>query len=323
MRALLALAERVAACVLLALAGTSCADAQELSVFLGRTSAVEPDANSFAWLISYWEDMGEHFAASFVWQNEGHVPGHHRDGQSVQAWAKTRAFSPQLTLAAGIGPYRYFDTTVAESGGAHSDDHGYGVLYSLSAKWRTQGRLLYEVRLNRVETEKSIDTTELLLGIGYRLDKDARPPEGASAPADRSELTVFVGRTIVNSNESEQATAVSVEYRYAFRPALRASVAWLSEGDAELIRRSGLVVQGWYEPSFSGDRFTLGLGLGLYIAVDDYREDREGAYPNGVITLTTSYRLGRDWRARFSWNRVISNYDRDTDVLMFGAGYRF
>jgi len=111
--------------------------------------------------------------------------------------------------------------------------------------------------------------------------------------------------------------------RYAFRPALRASVAWLSEGDAELIRRNGLVVQGWYEPSFSGDRFTLGLGLGVYIAIDDYREDREGAFPNGVITLTASYRVGRDWRARFSWNRVISNYDRDTDVLMLGAGYRF
>jgi len=316
-------AERFAAGVALALAGISCAGAQEFSAFVGRTYAVEPDAHSFAWLISYSQDLGEHFALSFAWQNEGHVPGHHRDGHSVQAWAKTRAFSQQLTLAAGVGPYRYFDTAVAQGGGSHSDDHGYGALYSLSATWRTQGRLLYEVRLNRVQTGKSIDTTELLLGVGYRLDKDTAPIEPASAAAGRSELTVFVGRTIVNSYESEQASAFSVEYRYAFRPALRASIAWLTEGDAELIRRNGVVVQGWYEPGFSGDRFTLGLGLGLYLAIDDYREDREGLNPNGVITLSASYRLGRDWRARFSWNRVTSNYDRDTDVLMFGAGYRF
>lgn len=315
--------ERFAAGVVLALAGISCAEAQEFSAFVGRTYAVEPDANSFAWLMSYSQDLGEHFALSFAWQNEGHVPGHHRDGHSVQAWAKTRAFSPQLTLAAGAGPYRYFDTAVAQSGGSHSDDHGYGVLYSLSATWRTQGRMLYEVRFNRVETENSIDTSELLFGVGYRLDQDAAPFEPASAAAGRSELTVFVGRTIVNSFESEQATAFSVEYRYAFRPALRASIAWLSEGDAELIQRNGVVVQGWYEPSFSGDRFTLGLGLGLYIAIDDAREDREGAFPNAVITLTASYRVGRDWRARLSWNRVTSGYDRDTDVLMLGAGYRF
>jgi hypothetical protein len=315
--------ERFAAGLALALAGISCAAAQELSAFVGRTYAVEPDANSFAWLISYSQDLGEHFALSFAWQNEGHVPGHHRDGHSGQAWAKARPFSPQLTLAAGIGPYRYFDTAVAQSGGSHADDHGYGVLYSVSATWRTQGRMLYEVRFNRVETNHSIDTSEVLLGVGYRLDQDPAPFAPASADASRSELTVFVGRTIVNSYESEQATAFSVEYKYAFRRALRASIAWLSEGDAELIRRNGLVVQGWYEPSFSGDRFTLGLGLGLYIAADDYREDREGAHPNGVITLSTSYRVGRDWRARFSWNRVISNYDRDTDVLMFGAGYRF
>ena len=39
--------------------------------------------------------------------------------------------------------------------------------------------------------------------------------------------------------------------------------------------------------------------------------------------MTASYRIGREWTARFSWNRVLSNYDRDTDVLLFGVGYRF
>lgn len=323
MRASVAFAERFAVCLLLSCAGLSCADAQELSAFLGSMRADDPEASSFAWMISYMEDIGTHFAASFSWQNEGHIPDHHRDGHSAQAWVRTQAFSPHLTLAAGAGPYRYFDTTVAKSGGSHSDDHGYGVLYSLSAKWRGSGPWVYEARYNRVETEKSIDTSEFVLGIGYRLDKDQRPPQTGAHETRNDELTVYVGRTIVNSFESEQARAFSVEYRHAFTPSLRGSLAWLREGDAALIKRNGIVAQGWYEPGFSGERFTLGVGLGFYVATDDYREDREGAFPSGVITLSASYRIGREWLARFSWNRVTSSYDRDTDVLMLGAGYRF
>lgn len=322
MRASLARAERLAVCLLLALAAMGGAEAQELSALVGAMRS-DPEASSFAWMISYMEEIGSHFAASFSWQNEGHIPDHHRDGHSAQAWVRTQAFSPQLTLAAGIGPYRYFDTTVAKSGGSHSDDHGYGLLYSLSAKWRGTGPWVYEARFNRAATENSIDTSAFLLGIGYRLDKDQRPVDFSAGPERRDEITVYYGLTIVNSFESETSRAFSVEYRHAFRPALRGSLAWLSEGDADLIRRSGIVAQGWYEPGFSADRFTLGLGLGLYLAVDDYREDREGTFPAGLITLSASYRIGREWLARFSWNRVTSSYDRDTDVLMLGAGYRF
>src|SRR5262245_66304987 len=93
------------------------AAAQDLSGLVGAMRSDSPDPHtSYAWLFSYSHDLGEHFAASFTWQNEGHVPNHHRDGHSVQLWAKT-GLGPQLELAAGIGPYRYFDTTAANSGG--------------------------------------------------------------------------------------------------------------------------------------------------------------------------------------------------------------
>ena len=108
-----------------------------------------------------------------------------------------------------------------------------------------------------------------------------------------------------------------------FRPGVPGSIAWLNEGDPRLIGRYGIVTQGWYEPSFSGDRFTLGVGLGLYIAVDEEREGDQDAFAAGILTMTTSYRVGRDWTARFTWSRVLSNYDRDTDISLFGLGYRF
>ena len=132
-----------------------------------------------------------------------------------------------------------------------------------------------------------------------------------------------LGQTIVNSFESETSTARSLEYRHAFGPVFKGSVAWMNEGDARLIRRNGIVTQAWLEPSFSGDLFTLGIGLGLYIAVDSYHENDHGAFASGILTMTTTYRFGPNWIVRFSLNRIMTNYDRDTDILLFGAGYRF
>jgi hypothetical protein len=64
----------------------------------------DPAGTSYAWLFSYSTDISERFAASFTWQNEGHIPDHHRDGHSVQLWAQTRLFSPQFKLG---GTYEF------------------------------------------------------------------------------------------------------------------------------------------------------------------------------------------------------------------------
>ena len=307
------------------------AAAQEIFGLVGGLQADSPEGGrTSAWLISYQQELSEHLAASFTYQNEGHVPNHHRDGHSLQLWGKTRAFSPRLSFAAGAGPYRYYDTTVATGASTsdYSNAHGYGVLYSATATWSASGRWLYQVRLDHAETKKSIDTTELVFGVGYKLDKDDasiyRGLESRPA-AKRDELTLFAGATIVNSLNSEGDTAIaaSIEYRHAFGPVFRGSIAWLNEGDPKLVGRYGIVTQGWYEPSFFGDRLTLGVGFGLYIAVDEEKEGDHDAFAAGIFTMTASYRIGREWSARFSWSRVLSNYDRDTDILLFGVGYRF
>ena len=43
----------------------------------------------------------------------------------------------------------------------------------------------------------------------------------------------------------------------------------------------------------------------------------------GIVTLTTSYRFHPHWGVRASWNRIVTNYNRDTDVILGGIGYRF
>jgi hypothetical protein len=271
-------------------------------------------------MLSYKEPLGEHFAASFSLLNEGHLPGHHRDGHAVQLWARTTLFSPRLTLAAGVGPYRYFDTTVAESGVNHTDEHGTAMLYSIGVTWRASERWRYELRFSHVATDRSFDSNQFLLGASYLLERDDAAVYERGAK--HGELTLFAGVTIVNSFDSQTAPAASLEYRHAFGPLLKGSLALMHEGDAQLIRRDGVIAEGWLEPSFYGGRFTLGIGLGAYFALDKYREDENAPVASGVITLTTSYRFGRAWSGRFSWHRIHSDYDRDADILLFGIGYR-
>ena len=294
---------------------------QELTGSLGVLRTDEPRERTYGWLLSYTHELSRHFAASVVYQNEGHVPNHHRDGYAAQLWAKTTLFSPRFALAAGAGPYRYFDTLrTAENPSAYSDKHGWGMLYSLTGTWyAASSPWLYQLRADRVFISNGHDSTRVTAGLGYRLERDA--PAGGSG--GKTDITLFTGKTIVNSFESETATAHSFELRHAFGPLLRGSVAWLDESDARLVNRQGLLAQAWLEPSFQGERATLGIGYGPYIASDDQRRDRNGAFGSGVITLTASLRFAQHWVGRVSWNRVVSRYDRDTDVILLGIGYRF
>ena len=281
----------------------------------------EPRHHSYGWLLSYSRDISPHFAASLSYHNEGHLPRHHRDGYAAQLWARTNVLSPQLSLAGGIGPYRYFDTVRTADDLGFVDQHGSGLLLSVAATWRARSTpWLYQLRLDRIVISSSIDTSRVTAGVGYRLERD--PPQPADT-AKRNEVTLFAGRTVINSFESEFATAHSLELRRRFGALLAGSLAWLDESDAQLLRRRGMVAQAWVEPSFQRERLTLGVGLGPYIAADDLRRDRNGLFGSPIITLTASLRFGRAWTGRVLWHRVASRYDRDTDVVLLGVGYRF
>lgn len=44
---------------------------------------------------------------------------------------------------------------------------------------------------------------------------------------------------------------------------------------------------------------------------------------SGIVSISASYRLSDRWLTRITWNRVVTRYDRDTDVIQAGLGYRF
>ena len=141
--------------------------AQELTLFAGGLKESGTKESSRVWAFEYQQPLNENVAASFSWLNEGHVPGHHRDGQSIQIWGRTHVFDRRLYLAAGVGPYLYFDTTVSSAGGGYANIHGWGTVGSLAATYYSGSRWLYQVRFNRIVAHDSINTSALMFGIGY------------------------------------------------------------------------------------------------------------------------------------------------------------
>ncbi len=59
--------------------------AQELSFLGGTTTEMNVKDSSYTWQIDYRQDFYENFASSLAYINEGHVIGHHRDGDAWEA----------------------------------------------------------------------------------------------------------------------------------------------------------------------------------------------------------------------------------------------
>jgi len=303
------------------------AAAQELLLLAGTTHDSGLDETSYAWGIEYDHRLSEHAYLSLGWINEGHLDGHHRDGPLVQIAGRIRIPDSRLVLSLGLGPYAYFDTALAGQGATYANDHGYGLVYSAGLSWYSQRPWFFQLRVNRIETDTHIDTTRLLLGVGYRLEAPNRPRAEPAKQFKREEVTVFAGRTVLNSFQSENSFAMSVEYRRGIGRNLDWTVAWLHEGGNHIIRRDGVTTQLWVVRAFPHLRLVLGAGGGAYYAINKEHlvegTDNGGERVSGIITLSAGYVLNTHWLLRLSWNRVVTGYSRDTDVFLIGSGYRF
>jgi len=306
------------------------ASAQEFSLLAGPL--VSGSANTYSWAAGYREGLGRFAAWSFSWLNEGHIPDHHRDGVSLQAWGRLPLQSDRLELSAGLGPYRYFDTTAARAGGSYSNTHGWGVLWSMRAAYYFDRRWIAQAQLNHMQVFGGHDTTALLFGIGYQLEAKGEPGPreravSRTAKVTNNEVTLMLGKTILNSDKSESATAGIFEYRHGLWRYVDVTASYLHEGGQIQSRRDGVAVQLWATRAFFDDRLTLAVGVGPYIAItqnDELPQHRTGdGRTSALLALSASYRLGQHWLTRITWNRVLTRYDRDTDVIVAGVGWRF
>ena len=310
----------VAVCVLV-LAAFS-ASAQQLYIQSGITKDSGRQDDTFAWVADYSEPLSKHFAYSLVYVNEGHFPDHHRDGVGAQLWIGGD-LTQRWSIKLGVGPYLYFDTARKLTPAGYADDHGVGVIASLATTWQFGKHWGMQLRANRILTKSSIDTTSLVLGLGYQFDAAVLPSSQAGwAPAARrNEITAYVGRTYVNNFHSETAFAQNIEYRRTLAPHFDWTLAVMNEGDPGPLKRFGLMSELWFTRNVLRDRMTLGFGIGPYWSVD--RRDNDRSRLAGILSITAAYHLSSAWMARLTWHRVATDHDLDTDVFLLGAGYRW
>lgn len=301
---------------------------QEISVFTGIIQQVDTRDRSQTGQLEYRDSLDRHFGWSLSYLNEGHFQNHRRDGGVGQVWIRTDALDHRLSFAAGLGPYYHFDTTTHGSESDFLNDHGWGALASISATWYTQHRWLFHLRANRVEASGDIDTFSVVLGVGYQLgpDRSVGPPkvQADCEKATDNELTIFIGRAILNSFDADHAIAASAEYRRSLGKYVDWTLSWLSEGHNSKIIRNGITTQLWAVKAFFDDALALGAGAGAYRAIDlDTKDGRDSDLFSGIISFTGSYRVSGPWNVRLTFNRIITNYNKDADVILAGIGYRF
>ena len=307
--------------------------AQELTLLGGIVNHSNFEQTSYAWQVDYRQNFHRNFAASIAYINEGHIPGHHRDGTAWQAWARLPLFEDRIAISLGAGGYYFFDTQPLP-GGDTANVHGTAPIYSLSATGYLSNRWFYRLMVNRISPAHQIEVTTMAVGAGFWFGRDKKPTPGklGDAPDEyayvtENELTVFGGQSIVNTFLSQKSRAYAGEYRRGIAPHIDWTASAIYEGDPLIIRRSGLATQVWAVNTFFNDRIAVGAGLGPYVFLDHKHPASAGKKNPAAVaplaSLTFSVRLSEHWIMRMVFDRVTSTYNRDSDIFLLGLGYRW
>jgi hypothetical protein len=304
--------------------------AEELIVAGGVTDTDDHTTGSYAWALDYRQRLLEHLDVSLGYLNEGHIPGHHRDGMSLRFWGRSDFWQGRVHLAVGAGPYVYCDTQTIYTVDGYRDYHGVGAMLSASAGFELGDHWFIEAQINQELVPGNEGTHTLLLGVGYRLDRlleQLSQSGGAGAqPAETlNEVGVFVGETVLNGPHVDETYAFGAEYRRRAVRHLELSASLLDEGEGVDGRHLGVTASAWLVQDFFARRITVGAGLGVWESLQSYRTiyGNEGPSSSGLVSMTFSWRFARAIDLRAIWHRAVTNDDQDRDIVTLGIGWGF
>lgn len=308
------------------------ARAAELAAAWGATG--DALASSYAWGLEFRERFVPLAGASFAYLNEGHVPGHHRDGLMLEGWGDI-PMPPALDrieITLGIGPYLYCDTQADDSVSGFRDYHSLGVAAMAALTWFWRPRWFARLSVNEVHTPGNVDSRTVLLGVGVRDEsfESGAAGQGAGAPGQASnsfppanEIGLFAGQTVMNDMHSARSTSFGVEYRRLMGEHVELSGAWIRETERADGRHAGVEGEAWLVQRFFSERLSVGFGAGPFLSLEPYRtgDGRSGNRIEGVASSTIGWRITRHLLARLEWHRGFTHDDQDCDIVTAGASW--
>ena len=307
--------------------------AQELTVLGGVLPKTDAERSSYTWQVDYRQDFTRYFAASIGYINEGHLRAHHRDGSGWELWGVLPFAEDRFSLSLGVGAYYYFDTQPLP-GGDSLNVHGTAPIFSVALTGYFADRWYYRFNFNRIAPSGQINVNTLTAGMGFWFGQDRKPTAGklGDAPNEKAyvserELTLFGGQSVLNTFLDQKSLAYAAEYRQGLMSHVDWTASAIYEGNPKIVRRSGISAQIWAVNTFFEDRITVGAGLGPYVYLDQKHPAGAGQLNPAAVaplaSLTFSVKLSGNWVMRLVFDRVMSNYNRDSDVFLLGLGYRF
>ena len=100
------------------------------------------------------------------------------------------------------------------------------------------------------------------------------------------------------------------------------TVTALDEGNTDLAHRRGIAAQLWLIRSLN-EKVEFGMGGGPYVAWDGRDTQGHSTRLTGLLSAVARYHVDRRWVTHVAWNRVITDYHRDADVILVGVGRKF
>jgi hypothetical protein len=291
----------------------------ELTYLYGKMQSPDEQDQTVSTQLEYLQQLPRPFAFSVSYLHEGHLDHpekHHRDGFTFQLWVREPVCVPWFSLAAGVGPYYWYDTQ-KESDGSDEFVRGLGVISSAAAKIDLPYSGLYlQGRFNWIETVDDISTTAFLFGIGT--DFSSAGVINKSLPEVSEDLRNELVVHFQNLNDSVKG----IEYRRnlgILGGHIEASATYFFESRTTLkdYQPYGATVQLWAVNTFK-DRFKFGFGSGLFLDMTDSPYNALG-----IVSYLIAFRLSNHWSFQYSHSRIPPNNYSDEDIRTLAVGYLF
>lgn len=310
------------------------AAAQEFAFLFGVQHDLSTSThNTYQWRLDYQQGISEHWYFETGWINDGHIPGHARDGIVAQIGARSSFGTKRFTFSLATGPDRFYDTIGDSSNaGNFSDIQGFLLLTTAQMTFYTKHRWIARAQVNwELAPPKTPDAISVLIGLGYQLqpqngDVYKYKPVEQTAFTTGDQVTALIGQTVPNGGSSDpKGLAGMAEYRHGVWKYFDLTFSYIYQGDNAVLSRNGLGVQIW--PTRKFGPVALALGFGAFFAVDhDYTPppgQKQQDKVAGLVSPTVAYDIGDHWLARFIWNRTVTTYNENTDFFGIGLGYRW